>query len=165
MWDSEKVYRDYVGPVFRYVLSLTRNRLLAEDVTGDVFLALLRHRESLEDSRLPAWLFTVAKNRVLDYWRRKAMEQKYSDKSWNENQEEYSVPALNSSLLQHKALKPIHRVCLTLRYVHGMTRSEIGQTTGLSDTQVKGHLQYALKILRKELAKQSDGQQAEPALE
>jgi DNA-directed RNA polymerase specialized sigma24 family protein len=30
-----------------------------------------------------------------------------------------------------------------------MTRSEIAATTGLSETQVKGHLQYALTLLRK----------------
>jgi DNA-directed RNA polymerase specialized sigma24 family protein len=30
-----------------------------------------------------------------------------------------------------------------------MTRAEIAQKTGLSETQVKGHLQYALKLLRK----------------
>ena len=36
-----------------------------------------------------------------------------------------------------------------LRYVHGMTRAEIAGTTGLSEMQVKGHLQYALTLLRK----------------
>jgi RNA polymerase sigma-70 factor (ECF subfamily) len=36
-----------------------------------------------------------------------------------------------------------------LRYVYGMTRAEIARQTGLSETQVKGHLQYALTLLRK----------------
>jgi RNA polymerase sigma-70 factor (ECF subfamily) len=36
-----------------------------------------------------------------------------------------------------------------LRYVHGMSRSEIAERTGLSEVQVKGHLQYALALLRK----------------
>jgi DNA-directed RNA polymerase specialized sigma24 family protein len=36
-----------------------------------------------------------------------------------------------------------------LRYVHGMTRAEIAAQMGLSETQVKGHLQYALTLLRK----------------
>jgi hypothetical protein len=33
--------------------------------------------------------------------------------------------------------------------VHGMTRAEIAAATGLADTQVKGHIQYALSLLRK----------------
>jgi len=48
-------------------------------------------------------------------------------------------------------LKPIHRVCLVLRYQHGLTREEIGRRLGLTDTQVRGHLQYALTLLRKNL--------------
>jgi RNA polymerase sigma-70 factor (ECF subfamily) len=36
-----------------------------------------------------------------------------------------------------------------LRYVSGMTRAEIAAETGMSETQVKGHLQYALSLLRK----------------
>ncbi len=36
-----------------------------------------------------------------------------------------------------------------LRYVYGMTRVEIAEALSLSETQVKGHLQYALTLLRK----------------
>jgi DNA-directed RNA polymerase specialized sigma24 family protein len=36
-----------------------------------------------------------------------------------------------------------------LRFVEGMTRAEIAAATGLSEMQVKGHLQYALALLRK----------------
>jgi RNA polymerase sigma-70 factor (ECF subfamily) len=50
-----------------------------------------------------------------------------------------------------KALKPVHRACLILRYVHGMDRSEIATRLGLRENQVKGHLQYALTLLRREL--------------
>jgi len=49
------------------------------------------------------------------------------------------------------ALKPIHRAALILRYVHGCERHEIAQRMGLTETQVKGHLQYAHQLLRKRL--------------
>jgi RNA polymerase sigma-70 factor (ECF subfamily) len=39
-------------------------------------------------------------------------------------------------------------MCLILRYVHDLSRTEIAEQTGLSETQIKGHLQYALKLLR-----------------
>ena len=47
----------------------------------------------------------------------------------------------------------MHRACLILRYVHGMTREEISRRLALTDNQVKGHLQYSLTILRRELEK------------
>jgi DNA-directed RNA polymerase specialized sigma24 family protein len=40
-----------------------------------------------------------------------------------------------------------------LRYVHGSSRSEIASQLALSETQVKGHLQYALALLRKTYGK------------
>jgi RNA polymerase sigma-70 factor (ECF subfamily) len=52
---------------------------------------------------------------------------------------------------RNPALKPIHRLCIVLRYVHGMTREEIGRKAGLTENQVKGHLQYALTLLRREV--------------
>jgi DNA-directed RNA polymerase specialized sigma24 family protein len=44
---------------------------------------------------------------------------------------------------------------MMLRYVHGMTRAEIAEKVGLSETQVKGHLQYGLKLLRQAYGKTS----------
>jgi RNA polymerase sigma-70 factor (ECF subfamily) len=54
-------------------------------------------------------------------------------------------------LRESKSLKPVHRACLILRYVHGMNRDEIARRLGLTETQVKGHLQYARTLLRREL--------------
>ncbi|MGR9889480.1 sigma factor-like helix-turn-helix DNA-binding protein [Escherichia coli] len=39
---------------------------------------------------------------------------------------------------------------MMLRYGYGMTRAEIASRTGLTETQVKGYLQYALTLLRKQ---------------
>jgi DNA-directed RNA polymerase specialized sigma24 family protein len=50
-------------------------------------------------------------------------------------------------------LKPVHRSCLMLRYVYDLTRAEIAERTGLSETQVKSALQYALELLRKTYVK------------
>jgi RNA polymerase sigma-70 factor (ECF subfamily) len=57
--------------------------------------------------------------------------------------------SLEDWILESPHLKPVHRLCVMLRYVSGMTRAEIAAETGLSETQVKGHLQYALTLLRK----------------
>jgi RNA polymerase sigma-70 factor (ECF subfamily) len=127
------------------------SREVAEDITSDVFLVLHRELDTMDTARLPGWLFVVARNRAMDYWRRVAIEQRYVDAlpppetTW--------VPSLEFLLTTVKALKPIHRACLILRYVHGMNRVEIAKHLGLSEMQVKGHLQYTLTILRRELEK------------
>jgi DNA-directed RNA polymerase specialized sigma24 family protein len=65
------------------------------------------------------------------------------------------IPELERWMFDSADLKPVHRTCLVLRYVHEMSRAEIAETTGLSETQVKGHLQYGLTLLRKAYKKGS----------
>jgi RNA polymerase sigma-70 factor, ECF subfamily len=149
----EALYRKHVDAVFRFALSSVRRRDVAEDLTSEAFLALFRNFDGIDQTRLPGWLLAVVRNRARDHWRHQVIEQSYLlslvDKS---------VAAEASSdggLLASPGLKPIHRVCLRLRYVDGLSRSEIASATGLSDTQVKGHLQYSLRLLRAAIQGQS----------
>lgn len=144
----ERLYERYADAVFRYCLRQVGRRDLAEDITSEVFLTLQQKLEEVNDEQFPAWLFTVAKNKAVDYWRHEAVAMRY-EKSQSEPP---PVPgpdvSFDSMLRQNKSLTAVHRLCLVLRYVHDLTRAEISQLTGLSETQIKGHLQYALKLLR-----------------
>jgi RNA polymerase sigma-70 factor (ECF subfamily) len=143
----EDLYREHVQAVFRFAMSVAGRKEVAEDLTSEAFLALYRNLDSIDQSRLPGWLLTVVRNRARDWWRRQVVEQKYSDQPVDPPSE--PAPDLERWMLESSDLKPIHRTCVMLRYVHGMTRAEIAARTGLTETQVKGHLQYALVLLRK----------------
>jgi len=144
----EDLYHEHVAAVFRFAMSVASRRDIAEDLTSEAFLALYRNLSSIDETRLPAWLLTVVRNRARDLWRHQAVEQRHADGM--------AVPAaapaglpLEQWMLEGAGLKPVHRMCVMLRYVHGMTRAEIAAETGLNETQVKGHLQYALELLRR----------------
>jgi RNA polymerase sigma-70 factor, ECF subfamily len=146
MGSFEDLYRRHVQAVFRFAYRVTGDRETAEDITSEAFLALYRNLDSIDESLLPGWLLTVARNRARDLWRRRVVEQR--------SIEQLATPSvvqpasLEAWMLECADLKPVHRTCLMLRYVYGMTRAEIADKTGLSETQVKGHLQYGLKLLR-----------------
>jgi RNA polymerase sigma-70 factor (ECF subfamily) len=149
MAEFDDLYARYASAVFRYALKCVGQRAVAEDITSEVFLSLYRHLSTVDQQRLPGWLFAAARHRAIDYWRRADVEERYL---------RLLVPkaaALQPSLEQWlddvPRLKPVHRACLILRYVHGMDREAIARRLGLTVTQVKGHLQYALKILRRDL--------------
>jgi RNA polymerase sigma-70 factor (ECF subfamily) len=152
MGSFEDLYRQHVQAVFRFAYRVTGDRETAEDVTSEAFLALYRNLDSVDASLLPGWLLTVARNRARDLWRRRAVEQKYLDAL---DDPVVQPAAMETCVLECSDLKPIHRTCLMLRYVDGMTRAEIAGKTGLSETQVKGHLQYGLELLRKAYGKSS----------
>src|SRR5262249_11430316 len=61
------IVRTYEQPVFNYVLRLTGDRSLSEDLTQEVFLRVFQGLPSFSlRSRFTTWLFQVTKNRVLD---------------------------------------------------------------------------------------------------
>jgi len=147
MGEFEELYRTHVQAVFRFALRCVSRRDLAEDLTSDAFLALYRNQDRVDASLLPAWLFTVVRNRARDYWRRQIVEQRYLGTL--DPPVATDAPPLERWILESAGLKPVHRTCLRLRYVQGMSRAEIASSLGLTETQVKGYLQYALELLRK----------------
>jgi len=58
------LYRRWQGPVYRYALRVSGSPALAEDVTQEVFMALLRRSEGYDPSRgeLSSYLHGIARN-------------------------------------------------------------------------------------------------------
>jgi RNA polymerase sigma-70 factor (ECF subfamily) len=146
----DAVYARHAAAVFRFAMRCVGRRELAEDLTSEAFLALQQNMAKVDVDQLPSWLFKVVRNRAIDHWRRQETERKYAQAQPPGEPIEH-VPSGGLALLQSRALKPVHRVCLLLRYVYGMGRPEIARATGLNEVQVKGYLQYALDLLRREL--------------
>jgi len=147
----EKVYKSYVHQVFQFVLQRVGRRDSAEDITSEAFLKLYQNWDRIDQTQLPGWLFTVARNSTADYWRRRAVESRYVEQAAGEQAESGDASAPAGWLFDSKELKPIHRICLVLRYVHDMDRADIAKRTGLTDTQVKSCLQYARTLLRRQI--------------
>lgn len=145
----DELYRAHLRSVFRFALRSVGNRALAEDLTAEAFLELYRHRDRVDAVRLPAWLLTVVRNRARDHWRRQQVELRHAQLATGADGPAAPSSELENWLLDSPDLKDVHRLCLSLRYVEGMTRAEIAQATGLTENQVKGHLQYALTLVRK----------------
>jgi RNA polymerase sigma-70 factor (ECF subfamily) len=147
MDDFEGAYRRHFAAVFRFAVSVTGRRDVAEDLTAEAFLELHRHAGAIRLDELPAWLFVVVRNRARDLWRHQLVEQRYV--LWMTGTSLTSVePDSMPHWLSDERLKPVQRVCLELHYAWGYTVSEIAKRLGLTDGQVKGHLQRALRLLR-----------------
>jgi RNA polymerase sigma-70 factor, ECF subfamily len=150
MTEFEELYRKHAPAVFRYALSIVRRRELAEDLTSEAFLALHREFDRIDSAQLPGWLITVVRNRARDTWRRRMVEDRYVEQEGRlPPAAPVDAPPLERWISESADLKPVHRACLVLRYVWGMSRAEIAEELALSEIQVKGHLQYALNLLRK----------------
>ncbi|PWU10001.1 MAG: hypothetical protein C5B51_05235 [Terriglobia bacterium] len=80
------LYRKLHGPIYRFVLNLTNSQSVAEDVTQDVFLALIREDCGFDAGRgtLSAYLFGVARKLVLRHLERNRTlgEQEIPKEEW-----------------------------------------------------------------------------------
>lgn len=66
------LYEEYFSPVYRYVYFRVQNKSVAEDITQTVFLKIFEKLPEYQDRQRPplAYFFTVARNKVIDYWRK-----------------------------------------------------------------------------------------------
>jgi RNA polymerase sigma-70 factor (ECF subfamily) len=151
----EALYRKHVHAVYRFAMSVTRRKETAEDLTSEAFLALYRHLDSIEESRLPAWLLTVVRNRARDLWRHEEIERRHAadvaDTATG------GMLDVERWILEQADLKPVHRACILLRYSYGLSRAEIAATLDLTEMQVKGHLRSGLSLLRTAYAASKKG--------
>ena len=117
MGTFEELYRQHVQSVFRFAMSIAGKKEEAEDLTSEAFLALHRNLDSIDASLLPGWLLTVVRNRARDGWRHQVIEERHREAL--RGRPSATPPALEQWILEDAGLKPVHRACVMLRYVHG----------------------------------------------
>jgi len=72
----DRVYELYRPRLFAFLLRLSRRQTVAEDLLDETWLRLVAHARSLrEDTRLAAWLFTVARNLYWTHRRSRLLEE------------------------------------------------------------------------------------------
>lgn len=70
MSDFETIYKDYFNLVYKYLLSLTNNHDLAEELTQETFYkAIVKINTFRNDSKITTWLCQISKNLLLNYIR------------------------------------------------------------------------------------------------
>ncbi|MFI3200550.1 MAG: RNA polymerase sigma factor [Eubacteriales bacterium] len=61
------LYEKYKLDVYKYLYSLTRDKLLAEDLTSETFLAVLKSLHTFKgNSSVKTWIFGIARNKWLE---------------------------------------------------------------------------------------------------
>jgi RNA polymerase sigma-70 factor, ECF subfamily len=137
--------RTYETPIFNYVLRMTNDRALAEDLTQEVFVRVYQGlpRFSLR-CKFTTWLFQVAKNRVLDELRARERRPQSATAPLEEvpalevlDQPIERLETIDALWRAVNDLNPDLKMALLLRDVVGLSYNEIGDTLEITLATVK----------------------------
>jgi len=157
----DRLIEQYQHRLFRYLLYLTGRRDQAEDFFQETWIRVLERGHQFDDRyAFSTWLFTVARNLVIDQMRRK--QPASLEGLLDEDEAPFDVPAtgqaspfdisLQREQNQHISEGMLHlsaeyREALVLRFQEGMTLEEIASVTGAPLGTVKSRIYRGLSVL------------------
>jgi|Deesub1362A_J573_1020465.scaffolds.fasta_scaffold04762_2 RNA polymerase sigma-70 factor (ECF subfamily) len=162
----EKIYEIFAEPIFRYIFLRIGSREEAEDLTSRVFLKVFRRIKMYRESEVPfsAWIFRIAHNELVDYFRTKKPPFQSLDEVYDEPASSYYEPEIK--LLEEELQKrivqalmqltPEQREAVVLRYLEGFSIKEIGEVMGKGESAVRSLLSRALRRLNRIFLKKGD---------
>lgn len=151
---EELVYR-YYDEIFYYIYRLGSPYEQAKDITQDVFIAMLKAIPVYkEQGNFRAWLYKIAYNRTMNFFRKNEDTVSFSEKHENLKIEpDIGEQLANQSMVKEmlNSLPKKQSNVLILKYYHGFTAREIANIVGTSVHTVKSRLFQGLQKLRKRL--------------
>ena len=154
MLSMEDVYQEHSHMVYRYLLSLTHDADLAEELTQETFYQAIKKLDYFNaESKVSTWLCGIAKNLFLSYLRKHPQTEILEENSALCKSAESEVM---SSLDKMDLLKQIHclkepgREVIHLRLYGNLSYAEIGEIMGKSENWARVTFYRAKEQLRKE---------------
>jgi RNA polymerase sigma-70 factor (ECF subfamily) len=142
----ESLYREHARSVFAFLVSLSRDRALAEDLTHDTFIKATRSLSGFRGGSPRAWLFTIARSVFIDHTRRKRPDpiaEPADQAAPDPDVEERDVIATVLARLGDR-----QRMALLLVDHAGLSYAEMAQVVGISSDAAKGLLHRARTSFR-----------------
>jgi RNA polymerase sigma-70 factor (ECF subfamily) len=148
--------------VYRFIVRLTGNPTLAEDLVSEVFLDVWRQADAFEAKcQVSTWLLAIARYKALSALRRRSDEQldDVMAETIEDTADDPETVVYNqdrSALVQKclAQLTPAHREVIDLVYYHEKSVDEVAQIVGVPAATVKTRMFYARNKMA-DLLKQS----------
>jgi RNA polymerase sigma-70 factor (ECF subfamily) len=157
-----ELYEWYKPRIHRFLYYRLGDRHAAEDLTTEVFLRMLQHLPGFQFQGIPfqAWLFQIARNLVVDDFRKQSIRNHEPiDEALEANE------ALPEEIAQGRMMKAEIRDALleltasqldviTLRFIANQSIADVAQALDKSESAVKSLQARGLKALEQRLAGQ-----------
>ena len=164
-----ELYERYRAPIFRFAYRLLGSVEVAEDVTHDCFLGLIRKPGNFRPERasLKTYLYAAARNLALKHFRDQGRETGLDEVSEEPKESPRRGPLrklLDEELATHVreaifSLPPLQREALILFEYEGLSLNEVAEVAGTDTGAIKARLYRAREGLRRMLRPYLEGNQ------
>jgi RNA polymerase sigma factor (sigma-70 family) len=155
---TEKEYNEcvnlYSDNVYRFILKNLRNEEDAKDVVQGAFEKMWVNRATVINEKSKSFLFTVAYHQMIDHIRKNkriSLKEDFSDTALGSGTQQQSMKRILEEALSK--LSETQRSLVMLKDYEGYNYEEIGQITGLNESQVKVYLHRARLQLKAYIVK------------
>lgn len=159
-----RLYDRYHQDVFQFLIYLVSNRGVAEDLSHEVYVRVLKSYKNFQGhSSEKTWLFAIAKNVAIDYFRKSAVRRRhhFGEFNWEKEQlisaETSPEEFLQLSEDQHDLLVALEqctgdqRIVVILRYFQDLSIAETARVLNWTEAKVKTTQHRAIKVLREQM--------------
>lgn len=152
-----KIFDLYHHDLYRHVIRYVKSPDLASDIVQDVFIKIWEQRQTINPSfSFKAFLFTVAKNHVLNILKRAAIEDTIKKEifsfalAFHNNSEDKIIYDDLSRFAEQaiESLPPQRRLIFKMVKDEGRNYDEIATVLGISKNTVHDHITKATKVMR-----------------
>lgn len=159
----EVLYNRYKQPLYKFIRNSCSCEPQSAELFQDVWLRVIKARSSYApDTSFKAWLFRIARNRTVDYYR---LNGRLNEATLNEDipietpNDHAAEPEAYASLSEQidtlqqvlETLPIVQREALLLHYISGMTLKEIADVVAVKPETVKSRIRYATSRVRAQL--------------
>lgn len=158
------LYERYFVRIYRYIVARVGDSTLAEDITSEVFMSVLKNLPQYRpNTAFAAWIFTIARNKVASYFRDKRVEYRAYDIAKQEI--DRANPFQNcvedaSDLMQLRQwlmqFSDKERELLYMRFAGGLTYKEIALVLDRSPDAIKVAIFRLLRKLKYKIEAQDE---------
>ena len=139
----------YSDGVFRFILHNCRDKDDAKDIVQDSFEKLWLMHAGVNSEKAKSYLFTTAYRTMIDRIRRDKKKGSFDEVDFNTHSHSEHYNDVKQVLREGlKKLPEIQRTVITLRDYEGYSYEEIGEITGLNESQVKVYIYRARTTLK-----------------
>lgn len=165
------LYEHYYDSIYRYVSFRTGSFADAEDITAEVFVRMIEsiHRFKWKGYPFSSWLFRIAHNLVVDFYRKKGRRNtvplddapQIVDATVFDADARMDIElSMGDVRRAMECLTDLQREAITLRFAAGLSVAETAKAMGRKDNAVKALQHAGLKKLRRTLCSEENGHAA-----